>query len=194
MLEHHSDILTLHSFCHYSFYQKWHTIVASPNEIQFVYVYVYIHISVGRLFSYSDTHRHRLGPNYLQIPVNCPYSARISNYQRDGFMTVTANQSGAPNYYPNSFSGPEADPKVCLSSIKVPLPPLPLSLNVSLPCVPLDNCPRCVAIQHRQRGQLYPGGYLLPTGADPRRETETSGEHSRTHQERGSLYPEESGL
>ena len=27
----------------------------------------------GRLFSYSDTHRHRLGANYLQIPVNCPY-------------------------------------------------------------------------------------------------------------------------
>ncbi|WAR08887.1 CATA-like protein [Mya arenaria] len=30
----------------------------------------------GRLFSYSDTHRHRLGSNYLQIPVNCPYNAR----------------------------------------------------------------------------------------------------------------------
>lgn len=38
----------------------------------------------GRLFSYSDTHRHRLGPNYLQLPVNCPF--RVRNYQRDGFM------------------------------------------------------------------------------------------------------------
>ena len=73
----------------------------------------------GRLFSYSDTHRHRLGPNYLQIPVNCPYSSRISNYQRDGPMTVNANHSGAPNYYPNSFSGPEATPKGTLSSLKV---------------------------------------------------------------------------
>ncbi|KAK2169480.1 hypothetical protein LSH36_9g00000 [Paralvinella palmiformis] len=27
----------------------------------------------GRLFSYGDTHRHRLGTNYLQFPVNCPY-------------------------------------------------------------------------------------------------------------------------
>ncbi|CAB0039892.1 unnamed protein product [Trichogramma brassicae] len=27
----------------------------------------------GRLFSYGDTHRHRLGPNYQQLPVNCPY-------------------------------------------------------------------------------------------------------------------------
>ncbi|CAD1478067.1 unnamed protein product, partial [Heterotrigona itama] len=27
----------------------------------------------GRLFAYGDTHRHRLGPNHLQLPVNCPY-------------------------------------------------------------------------------------------------------------------------
>ena len=32
----------------------------------------------GRLFSYSDTHRHRLGANYLQIPVNCPYRTQVS--------------------------------------------------------------------------------------------------------------------
>jgi len=31
----------------------------------------------GRLFSYPDTHRHRLGPNYDQIPINCPYAARV---------------------------------------------------------------------------------------------------------------------
>ena len=29
------------------------------------------------------------------------------NYQRDGPMTVTNNQGGAPNYFPNSFSGPQ---------------------------------------------------------------------------------------
>lgn len=60
----------------------------------------------GRLFSYSDTHRHRLGSNYLQIPVNCPFKSRISNYQRDGPQCVNDNQAGAPNYFPNSFSGP----------------------------------------------------------------------------------------
>ena len=59
----------------------------------------------GRLFSYADTHRHRLGANYLQIPVNCPF--KVKNYQRDGPMTINDNQAGAPNYYPNSFSGPE---------------------------------------------------------------------------------------
>jgi len=60
----------------------------------------------GRLFSYNDTHRHRLGANFNQIPVNCPYRAKTRNYQRDGPMTVTNNQAGAPNYFPNSFSGP----------------------------------------------------------------------------------------
>lgn len=65
----------------------------------------------GRLFSYPDTHRHRLGPNYLQLPVNCPFRARVANYQRDGPMTVSDNQGGAPNYYPNSFTGPEDQPQ-----------------------------------------------------------------------------------
>ncbi|CAH1798535.1 unnamed protein product [Owenia fusiformis] len=59
----------------------------------------------GRLYSYPDTHRHRLGTNYMQIPVNCPY-AKTNNYQRDGPACVTDNQVGAPNYFPNSFSGP----------------------------------------------------------------------------------------
>ncbi|NP_001016716.1 catalase, gene 1 [Xenopus tropicalis] len=65
----------------------------------------------GRLFSYPDTHRHRLGANYLQLPVNCPYKARVANYQRDGPMCFTDNQGGAPNYYPNSFSAPEQQPQ-----------------------------------------------------------------------------------
>ncbi|XP_062918291.1 catalase [Mobula hypostoma] len=65
----------------------------------------------GRLFSYPDTHRHRLGANYLQLPVNCPFKCRVTNYQRDGPMCSTDNQGGAPNYYPNSFSAPEAQPR-----------------------------------------------------------------------------------
>ncbi|XP_003389936.1 PREDICTED: catalase-like [Amphimedon queenslandica] len=71
----------------------------------------------GRLFSYDDTHRHRLGPNYHQIPVNCPYATRTRNYQRDGPMTVDGNQGGAPNYFPNSFSGPVDNPEYTISPI-----------------------------------------------------------------------------
>ncbi|KAJ8673509.1 hypothetical protein QAD02_004771, partial [Eretmocerus hayati] len=66
----------------------------------------------GRLFSYGDTHRHRLGPNHLQLPVNCPYKMMpVINYQRDGFMSMN-NQGGAPNYFPNSFGGPLECPAV----------------------------------------------------------------------------------
>jgi catalase len=62
----------------------------------------------ARLFSYPDTHRHRLGTNYQQIPINRPLNT-ISNYQRDGPMTVSDNGGGAPNYFPNSFHGPIPD-------------------------------------------------------------------------------------
>jgi catalase len=64
----------------------------------------------GRLFSYPDTHRHRLGANFDQIPINCPYRARVANYQRDGPATVDGNKGSALNYEPNSFSGPVEDP------------------------------------------------------------------------------------
>ncbi|CAK4085026.1 unnamed protein product [Aphanomyces euteiches] len=61
----------------------------------------------GRLFSYSDTQRYRLGVNYQQIPVNRPVPPAPQNYQRDGFMTVDGNQGDAPNYFPNSSKGPD---------------------------------------------------------------------------------------
>lgn len=65
----------------------------------------------GRLFSYTDTHRHRLGANYAQIPVNCPMATvKMSTYTRDGPMRVDNRQGGAPNYFPNSFDGPHECP------------------------------------------------------------------------------------
>ena len=63
----------------------------------------------GRIFSYPDAQRYRLGANYHQIPVNaCPYG--YNNYQRDGAM-ATNTQGGATNYFPNSFDGITADEK-----------------------------------------------------------------------------------
>lgn len=56
----------------------------------------------GRLLSYPDAHRYRLGVNYEQIPVNkCPYM--VSNHERDGHMRIDDNGGSDPNYYPNSF-------------------------------------------------------------------------------------------
>jgi catalase len=56
----------------------------------------------GRLLSYPDAQRYRLGVNYEHLPVNkCPYL--VANYQRDGQMQVGDNGGAAPNYRPNSF-------------------------------------------------------------------------------------------
>ena len=62
----------------------------------------------GRLLSYPDAHRYRLGVNYEQIPVNkCPYM--VNNYERDGHMRVDGNSGKAVNYFPNSFDDIEPD-------------------------------------------------------------------------------------
>jgi catalase len=56
----------------------------------------------GRILSYPDAQRYRLGANYEQIPVNrCPFA--VNNYQRDGAMRVDGNGGDSPNYFPNSF-------------------------------------------------------------------------------------------
>jgi catalase len=51
----------------------------------------------SRLFSYPDTHRHRLGTNYQQIPVNKP-RCPVFNFQRDGAMAIDGNYGANPNY------------------------------------------------------------------------------------------------
>jgi len=55
----------------------------------------------GRLFSYPDTQRYRIGANYLQLPINCPI-AQVHNNQRDGHMPFKQQKSSI-NYEPNSF-------------------------------------------------------------------------------------------
>lgn len=73
----------------------------------------------GRLFSYHDTHRHRLGPNYHLLPVNSAKNCPVQNYQRDGFMRFNNNSGGRPNYYPNSFGGPEPDANIAEPQFEV---------------------------------------------------------------------------
>jgi catalase len=61
---------------------------------------------LGRLFSYADAHRARLGVNYQQIPVNSPI-APVNTYNKDGAMRVVKRAD--PVYAPNSKGGPRAD-------------------------------------------------------------------------------------
>ncbi|HET9873267.1 MAG TPA: catalase [Propionibacteriaceae bacterium] len=64
---------------------------------------------VGRTFSYSDTQRYRVGPNYLQIPVNSPKNATVATNQRGGQMSygVDLGQGQNPhvNYEPSTMGG-----------------------------------------------------------------------------------------
>ena len=52
----------------------------------------------SRLFSYPDAHRHRVGVNYQQLPVNSSRTSyKMANFQRDGNMAFY-NQGSRPNY------------------------------------------------------------------------------------------------
>ncbi|MFI5757314.1 catalase [Streptomyces sp. NPDC051569] len=62
---------------------------------------------LGRLFSYPDTHRYRIGPNYTQLPPNRARS-RVNSYAKDGPMRYEASNAAMP-YAPNSYGGPAAD-------------------------------------------------------------------------------------
>ena len=69
----------------------------------------------GRTFSYSDTQRHRIGANYLQLPINSPKTKAATN-QRDGQMTfrvdgVEAGENPHVNYEPSSIDGLKEAPK-----------------------------------------------------------------------------------
>jgi catalase len=54
----------------------------------------------GRLFSYGDAQRYRLGVNHNLIPVNAP-RCPVNNYHRDGAMRVDGNHGSTIGYEPN---------------------------------------------------------------------------------------------
>ncbi len=56
----------------------------------------------GRLFSYGDAQRYRLGVNHYQIPVNKP-KCPFHNAHRDGAMRVDGNEGATLHYEPNSY-------------------------------------------------------------------------------------------
>jgi catalase len=64
---------------------------------------------VGRTFSYSDTQRYRVGPNYLQLPVNQAKNAKVHTNQRGGQMSygvdLAPGQNPHVNYEPSIHSG-----------------------------------------------------------------------------------------
>ena len=56
----------------------------------------------GRLFSYGDAQRYRLGVNHHQIPVNAP-KCPVHSFHRDGAIRVDGNMGSTLHYEPNSY-------------------------------------------------------------------------------------------
>ncbi len=65
----------------------------------------------GRLFSYPDAHRYRIGVHYESLDVNKPRSP-VNHYNRDGSMPFGMRTNPDAYYEPNSFGGPVEDPSV----------------------------------------------------------------------------------
>lgn len=66
---------------------------------------------LGRVFSYADAHRYRIGTNYADLPVNAPKNV-VNSYSKEGAMRYSFNSPDTPVYAPNSHGGPHADPTV----------------------------------------------------------------------------------
>jgi catalase len=66
---------------------------------------------LGRVFSYADAHRYRIGTNYAQLPPNQARAAEVNSYSKEGAMRYHYNPADVPVYAPNSFGGPHADPE-----------------------------------------------------------------------------------
>ena len=64
----------------------------------------------GRLFSYGDAQRYRLGVNHHQIPVNQP-RCPVHSFHRDGAMSVDGNHGSTIHYEPNSYGEWQEQPE-----------------------------------------------------------------------------------
>lgn len=72
----------------------------------------------GRLFSYGDAQRYRLGVNHHLIPVNasrCPFHS----YHRDGAMRVDGNYGSTLGYDPNSYGEWQQQPEFAEPPLKL---------------------------------------------------------------------------
>lgn len=67
----------------------------------------------GRLFSYGDAQRYRLGVNHHQIPVNSPKGVENPHsFHRDGQMRVDGNMGSELHYEPNSYGNWKDHPEL----------------------------------------------------------------------------------
>ncbi len=101
----------------------------------------------GRVFSYTDTQRHRLGTaNFNEIPINKPL-VPVRNHQRNGFFRTQI--AIGPNYEPNSIGNnwPRETPPD--SGGFRTLPPAALA-SEGAPAGPLSRQARCESAKGKE--------------------------------------------
>lgn len=74
----------------------------------------------GRIFSYADAHRYRLGTHYEALPVNAP-RCPMHHYHKDGALRFFDNNTKTPDAYyePNSFGGPKESKRYAEPALSV---------------------------------------------------------------------------
>ncbi|MFC0206372.1 catalase [Novosphingobium soli] len=93
----------------------------------------------GRLFSYSDTQRYRVGANVMDLPVNRPRVAVVNNYQ-DGQLDMATGKVDV-NYFPSVTQGKTVDPSFA---------PAPYKIDAIVATAPISK-----AEPFEQAGQFY---------------------------------------
>jgi len=73
----------------------------------------------GRLFSYGDAQRYRLGINHHQIPVNASRCPFLNMFHRDGQMRVDGNYGSTLGYEPNSYGEWQEQPEFKEPALKI---------------------------------------------------------------------------
>ena len=72
----------------------------------------------GRLFSYPDTQRYRLGVNYNALPINRP-EVEVNNGFRNGAMRFDENGGSSRNYEPSHYTVPTESPEMAEPALKI---------------------------------------------------------------------------
>ena len=98
--------------------REWLTGRIQPGQRSARYQFLPDKMLQGRLFSYGDAQRYRLGVNHHQIRVNaprCPYHS----YHRDGSVRVDGNYGSTLGYEPNSYNEWQQQPEFAEPPLKL---------------------------------------------------------------------------
>jgi len=84
-----------------NFFNENEQLAFSPSMVVPGITYSEDKLLQSRIFSYPDTQRYRVGPNYMSLPVNAPKSGTLNNQQADSVMNFVNKPEEEVNYSPS---------------------------------------------------------------------------------------------